>query len=108
MGVSISTKSTSDHSTKGLAPCRCWISLGRCDCEESGGVPPVLVWMESVMRSIQETRAECLRLANILASTKVINHDSVLYVAESYFKWIMEEKEIVEPASLEALVRKFR
>lgn len=60
------------------------------------------------MRSIQETRAECLKLANILATTKVIPHTHVLHTAESYFKWIMEEKEVVEPAQLESLVRRFR
>lgn len=60
------------------------------------------------MRSIQETRAECLKLANILASTKIIPHTQVIYTAESYFKWIMEEKEVVEPAQLEALGRRFR
>lgn len=60
------------------------------------------------MRSIQETRTECLRMANILASAKVVPHTEVLTLAESYYKWIMEEKEVVEPAKLEALVGRYR
>lgn len=45
------------------------------------------------MRSQQEVRLECLKLASSLAQGKVIRPEEVQARAEAYFKWILAEHE---------------
>lgn len=40
------------------------------------------------MRTIQETRLECIRLATVLASSKAIEPGNVIEQAKAYFAWI--------------------
>jgi hypothetical protein len=42
------------------------------------------------MRSIQDTRLECLKLASALAHGKIIKADEVQTRAEAYFNWVVQ------------------
>ncbi len=62
------------------------------------------------MRTIQETRFECLKLANILATTKIIGRYDVLTTAESYYEWVTKDLRdtLVATAALERATEHYR
>lgn len=57
------------------------------------------------MRSTDDTRLECLKLANSLAQGKIIPAHEVQARAEEYFKWVRGEGLNNEPVGSERLAR---
>ena len=60
------------------------------------------------MKSFSETRLECVRLANVLATAKVIPPKEVIPTAMEFFKWIDGGDEKATPNDVARVAERFR